>query len=139
MWLKALVICLLVAMLTANIPAALARAENCQFVLGFATLHDLIPQIVGQCLENEHHNPTNGDGLQMTTNGLLVWRKADNFTAFTDGYRTWVNGPHGLEARLNSQRFSWESNPGGLPVVPDAPVGQQTLRVTSTTLGFVSG
>src|SRR6516165_2105047 len=33
-----------------------AQAQNCQFVLGFATLHNLIPQIVGNCLENEHHN-----------------------------------------------------------------------------------
>jgi hypothetical protein len=27
--------------------------------------------------------------------GLLVWRKADNFTAFSVGYRTWVGGPSG--------------------------------------------
>ena len=44
---------------------------------------------------NAHHNPQNGDGLQETTawhgkGGLMVWRKADNFTAFTDGYRTWI-------------------------------------------------
>jgi len=26
---------------------------------------------------------------------VLVWRKADNRTAFTDGYRTWINGPRG--------------------------------------------
>ena len=38
--------------------------------------------------------------------GLLVWRKADNHTAFTDGYRTWVNGPYGLQVRLNTARFS---------------------------------
>ncbi len=145
MWLKALVICLLVAMLTANIPAALARAENCQFVLGFATLHDLIPQIVGQCLENEHHNPTNGDGLQMTTNGLLVWRKADNFTAFTDGYRTWVNGPFGLQMRLNSQRFFWEQNPEKLPIIPTPVAGAHchtaglslTLKTTEGAAGTI--
>ena len=47
----------------------------------------------------------------------MVWRKADNFTAFTDGYRTWVNGPDGLQQRLNSQRFAWEANPDGLPVI----------------------
>src|SRR5439155_10452091 len=39
---------------------------------------------------------------------LLVWRKADNFTAFTDGYRTWVQGPFGLQKRLNTERFAWE-------------------------------
>src|SRR5262249_21138217 len=32
----------------------------------------------------------------------------DNFTAFTDGARTWVNGPFGLQQRLNTERFDWE-------------------------------
>src|SRR5579875_1356790 len=100
------------------LPPAAAQAQGCRFVLGFATLHGLIPGIVGACLENEHHNPVNGDGLQATTNGLLVWRKADNVTAFTDGFRTWVNGPFGLQMRLNSQRFFWEMNPEKLPIIP---------------------
>ncbi|MGI8916717.1 MAG: Kelch repeat-containing protein [Chloroflexota bacterium] len=90
----------------------------CRFILGFQTLHDAIPSIVGDCLDSEQHNPANGDALQHTTKGLLVWRKADNFTAFTDGYHTWVNGPSGIHERLNTQRFPWETNLGGLPVVP---------------------
>lgn len=92
------------------------RPTTCQFVLGFATLRDAIPAIVGDCLENEQHHSTDGDGWQHTANGLLVWRKADNVTAFTDGYRTWVNGPAGLQERLNTQRFAREANPSGLPV-----------------------
>ena len=32
-----------------------AEAASCEFVPGFATLHDVIPRIVGRCLENEHH------------------------------------------------------------------------------------
>jgi lipoprotein-anchoring transpeptidase ErfK/SrfK len=52
---------------------------------------------------------------------LLVWRKADNFTAFTNGATTWVNGPQGIQARPNGQRFPWEANPSGLPLVPPAP------------------
>lgn len=114
---------LLVATFALGLPSAPAQAQgsDCQYVLGFATLHNLIPGIIGQCLENEHHNPVNGDGLQMSVNGLLVWRKSDNWTAFTDGYRTWVNGPFGLQTRLNSQRFLWEQNPTHFPVVP-APV-----------------
>ena len=85
-------------------------AADCQFVLGFATLRDLVGhEIVGECLENEHHNEI-GDSVQQTTGGLLVWRKADNWTAFTDGYRTWINGPNGLEQRLNTQRFAWEGD-----------------------------
>lgn len=91
---------------------------TCQFVLGFGALHGRIPAIVGACLDDEQHNPANGDGLQHTTNGLLVWRKADNFTAFTDGYRTWVHGSYGIQERLNTQRFPWEANPDALPTVP---------------------
>ncbi|MGH2353999.1 MAG: DUF4232 domain-containing protein [Chloroflexota bacterium] len=101
------------------------RAQQCRFVLGFAVLHSVIPNIVGECLENEHHNPVNGDALQRTTNGLLVWRKADNFTAFTDGYRTWILGPFGLQQRLNSQRFFWEPNPNRLPIVPPPRPGDR--------------
>jgi hypothetical protein len=89
------------------VAAPAEQAQNCQFVLGFATLHNLIPNVVGNCLSNEQH-AANGDGLQPTTKGLMVWRKADNFTAFTDGFRTWVNGPFGVQERLNTQRFDFE-------------------------------
>ena len=100
-------------LLFAVFSTAPAHAADCEFVLGFATIRDLIGHdIVGECLENEHHNDS-GDGVQQTTGGLLVWRQADNWTAFTDGYRTWINGPNGLEQRLNTERFEWES--GGAP------------------------
>src|SRR4051812_9585256 len=78
------------------------------FVLGFRTLHDLIPEVVGSCEEDQRTDPESGDSLQQTTNGLLVWRRADNWTAFTDGSTTWVNGPAGLQARANGDRFPWE-------------------------------
>lgn len=101
--------------------ATVAQAATCHFQLGFATLAALIPQQAGQCTDDEAHNPVNGDALQHTTGGLLVWRKLDNWTAFTDGYRSWINGPQGLQERLNTQRFSWEGNPTGLPVVGGSP------------------
>ncbi|HLE81582.1 MAG TPA: hypothetical protein VJA25_09845, partial [Dehalococcoidia bacterium] len=69
-----------------------AYAADCTFVLGFQAIHDTIPEVVGDCRVDQHYNPDNGDALQETTGGMLVWRKADNFTAFTDGYRSWVNG-----------------------------------------------
>src|SRR5262245_2157606 len=90
-----------------------ADAADCEFVLGFKALADLIPDRVGNCLDNESHNPANGDALQHTTawhgqGGLLVWRKADNWTAFTDGSTTWINGPDGLVSRPNSgPLFPW--------------------------------
>ena len=107
-----------------SVPAGAATRSSatapasCRFVLGFQALHDLLPAVVGDCLDDERHSPENGDGMQHTTKGLLVWRKADNLTAFTDGYRTWVNDPQGVRQRLNTQRFAWEANPDGLPVVP---------------------
>ena len=83
-------------------------AQDCEFQLGFKALRDLIPDVVGDCLEDEQHNPETGTTLQATSNGQLIWRKADNWTGFTDGQRTWINGSEGLQQRLNSERFPWE-------------------------------
>ncbi|HEX2923829.1 MAG TPA: CAP domain-containing protein [Chloroflexota bacterium] len=78
-----------------------------QFQLGFRTLADLIPEVVGEPLTAEQ-STASGDCYQPTSTGMMVWRKADNFTAFTDGGRSWINGPYGVQARANSERFSWE-------------------------------
>ena len=100
---------LLFLLLLAFTPST-AQAADCEFRLGFATLRDLIGhEIVGECLENEHYNEI-GDSNQQTTGGLMAWRKADNWTAFTDGYRTWVNGPFGVKERLNTERYFWEGD-----------------------------
>ncbi len=122
-----LVLGLGLALLTAT---SIGASVDCQFVLGFKTLRDLVGhETVGECLENEHHS-ANGDSVQRTTGGLLVWRKQDNWTAFTDGYRTWINGPNGLQQRLNTERFPWEYDyaPGGgvatptpTPIPPPTP------------------
>ena len=116
------------------------RAAGCDFRAGFRTMHELIPKIVGECIEDEHHNSLNGDGLQSTSNGLLVWRKEDNWTAFTDGATTWVNGPHGLQSRGNTERFPWESSvsqptqPPSPPVQP-IPQLQQAVEDAATRAG----
>ena len=90
-----------------------AHAATCQFTGGFQTIHDLVPNVVGNCLDNEYYTSA-GNGYQHTTGptgkgGLLVWNKATNIASYTDGYRTWVLGPFGLQERLNSQRFPWET------------------------------
>jgi glucose/arabinose dehydrogenase len=115
---------------TLSLPATAAAQGQppCQFVLGFAALHASITTITGNCLDDEQHNPANGDALQHTATGLLVWRKADNFTAFTDGQHTWVAGPYGVAERLNGQRYSWEANPDGLPTVPALPAVQPGIQ-----------
>ena len=84
-------------------------AQDCTFQLGFKDLRDLIPDVVGDCLDNEQHNPATGITRQPTANGQLIWRKADNWTAFTDGQHTWINGPAGVQQRLNSEGLPGEA------------------------------
>jgi thermitase len=98
-------------------------AQACQFTLGFATLRGLVgSEVVGECLENELHDAASGDAVQMTTSGLLVWRKLDNWTAFTDGQHTWLNGPNGVEERTNAERFAWEGDVSPLTLAPPPQV-----------------
>ena len=106
-------VALLVVGLLAVIAAPVGATDDCNFVLGFATLKALIdtgggPDAVGACLENEGFNPVLGEAHQRTTGGLMVWRKVDNWTGFTDGQRTWIHGPEGLQTRLNTELFNWE-------------------------------
>jgi hypothetical protein len=97
-------------------PAA-AQTEPCQFRLGFKDLRDAIgADVVGDCKTNEAQ-AENGDSRQATTKGELVWRKASNTTAFTNGNETWVLGPVGLQKRYNSERFAWEPDAGQFTVV----------------------
>jgi hypothetical protein len=96
-------------------PAA-AQTPGCRFVLGFADLRQTLgPDTVGECLEDEQHNPENGDGRQRTTKGEMVWRKASNTMAYTDGHRTWAQGPEGLQRRFNTERFAWEPDAAQFP------------------------
>lgn len=89
-----------------------ARAQSCEFSLGFAALASAIgPGTVGACLEEIWYDEQ-GDARQRTTGGVFAWRAADNWTAFTDGFRTWINGPMGLTSRLNTERYSWEVDAG---------------------------
>ncbi len=78
-----------------------------EFKLGFKALADQIPEIVGKPVGNEQTD-ADGNSLQATTGGLLVWLKEFNWTAFTNGFRTWVNGPYGILDRANDERFGWE-------------------------------
>lgn len=127
----------LAIMLAHLLVPANASAAECRFVLGFATLKALIdaiegPEVVGECLENERTNPLNGDSLQHTTGGLMVWRKHDNVTVFTDGYRSWINGPYGLQERLNSERFDWETEPPPVETPEPAPTATPIATPTAT-------
>jgi len=92
--------------------------SHCTFVLGLASLRASIgPAIVGDCLEDEHFDPAYGTAEQHTSGGLLVWHKANNWTAFTDGHHTWGSGPDGVQVRLNTERFAWERDPPSPPTI----------------------
>jgi hypothetical protein len=126
------VLCILVLTLVFAASATLASAQATpQFQLGFKALADQLPAVVGLPMENEHWG-ANGDSLQQTSAGLMVWRKADNWTAFTNGSRTWINGPLGVQERGNLERFDWEtvlvppSQPTQTPVPPSAPPASVT-------------
>src|ERR687897_218671 len=104
----------ILGLLAAMLPTPAAAPAGCAFQLGFKGLRDKIPGMVGSCTDDELFNTANGNAEQRTTahhglGGLLVWRKADNWTAFTDGHWTWINGPSGVMRRLNTERFEWEA------------------------------
>ena len=88
----------------------------CRFVLGFATVRAQLPAQVGPCLEDQQTNAQNGDASQRATGGLLVWRKADTWTAFAGGFRTWVNGPRGSSSASTPNATAGRGTPA-----PPAP------------------
>jgi hypothetical protein len=78
---------------------------------GFALLEAYVgPSVVGWCVEDERFDPASGTMQQRTTGGLFVWRPAGNVLAFTDGGRTWLLGPFGVQRRLAAERFCWETD-----------------------------
>jgi|SRR6185437_12662256 hypothetical protein len=111
-----------------------AHMTACHFELGFEVLASQLPE-VGQCASDQRFEYTWSSAAWVVTDavqdtdtpsggaGLLTWRKADNWTGFTDDVQTWVNGPNGIERRLNADPpFPWEGSPSP-SVGPDgAPV-----------------
>ena len=95
----------------ASAPTALA--SDCQPAAIFEPLLASLPVSVGAC-SGEPYLSSQGDLVQPTSRGLLVRREPDQRVAFTDGTRTWIDGPLGLQLRLNIERFAWETNPGSL-------------------------
>jgi hypothetical protein len=107
------------AFVIALLPAApRAAAAECTFEFGFRELHDLIPDVTGDCQHDASYASTDGDGIQPTANGVMIWRKAHNLILFTNGWRTWLLGPCGLQSRANGERLPWERGeacPDGSP------------------------
>jgi hypothetical protein len=85
-----------------------AAAAGCWLRFELRALRDAIPDVVGDCVENARRDPASGDTVQRTTGGLLVLRQSDRRAGFTDGGRTWLQGPEGIVTRPNEERFAWE-------------------------------
>lgn len=134
---KRLVLGLLVAVVANLATGSVALAQPKPVLSArFEPLATLIPEVVGEPT-NESFWAANGDLLQQTTRGLLVWRKADNLVAFTDGARTWVNGPAGVQERANGDRFEWEAAASPPPVPISNP--ERLITVAWGTEQFADG
>jgi hypothetical protein len=107
------------------VPQPVPVAQPCVFTLGFQDLHNRVlaayGDVVGACLENEHGNPDNRDTLQRTAGGLMVWQATTNTMRFTNGSQTWVYSACGLQTRLNTQTFVWETSPAIAAQTTPAP------------------
>jgi len=94
------------------------RGGGCRFGGELAQLQARIPDVVGNCLEDERARPEVGLSSQRTANGLLEWHATDAVAEFSDGARTWVLDPYGqVQTRGNNERFPFEFNGDGLPLV----------------------
>jgi hypothetical protein len=127
-----------------------AHAQSCEFDMGFAALRSAMgTQSVGECVENAWYDEQ-GNAHQHTTVGVFVWRASDNWTGFTDGFRTWISGPTGLAVRSNAERFAWESDAGTMgtavattsvvpvPVIPPRPLIDVSFDWFSASVNGVS-
>ncbi|MYD92111.1 MAG: hypothetical protein F4Y02_00160 [Chloroflexi bacterium] len=115
-----------------SVGRASAVQADCEFVLGFGALQAMAPSTVGACVANEQHDASDGVTRQQTSSGVLLWDKATNWTGFTDGYRTWVNGPTGLQERLSIERFDWE--PASIALGATAEADAATLAYVSAAI-----
>src|SRR5438094_188950 len=131
----------LLAAVVAGTPGTLGAASpgapGCQLTGGFRALHDQIGDVVGDCLEDAHGDAASGSVLQRTTGGLLLWRARGSWTGFTDGQRTWVAGPFGVQQRSSTERFDWEDALAPSPP-PDAAPAARTGQFAQVDQPFVT-
>lgn len=95
------IVLLLVVFLHLAVGAPTARAEvahqdargECAFAPRFVGLRETIPDVVGTCLTDVRYDSVSGDAAQLTSNGILLWRRADDSTLFSDGLSVWLDDP----------------------------------------------
>jgi hypothetical protein len=76
--------------------------------------------LVGECVEDALTS-VDVDARQRTTNGELIWRRADGRATFTNGADTWLDGPEGVVRRHSHERYAWE---------PDEAAGPRPQKTT---------
>lgn len=105
----------------ATAPSPTDETPLCVFRGDFKEIRDQIPEIVGDCLEDEAIESETGNLEQRATNGKLVRAKGSPWSLFTNSSHSWVRGPLGLVRRPNDEQFSWERLPlSGAQSVPMA-------------------
>jgi hypothetical protein len=68
------------------------------FAREVADLKQQLGNAMGAPLECEHAVAANGDTIQQTTTGLVIYRAATNTVIFTDGWRHWALTARGMVA-----------------------------------------
>jgi zinc/manganese transport system substrate-binding protein len=108
----------IVLLTVASFVGPAAGQASCTFRGGFAQLQTQIPDRVGTCLADEQYRSDIGQSIQPTSNGTLVWHSVDGEISFSDGVHTWVLDPNAqVQVRGVNERFVWEFNGDGLPLV----------------------
>ncbi len=85
---------------------SLSTLPTCELAPVFQPLQEAASAEVGMCRTPEEVH--GGETLQVTSKGLLVWRKEGGWTGFIGASRTVILRPEGLVRRANTDRFDWE-------------------------------
>jgi S1-C subfamily serine protease len=118
-------------------PALAQTAAFCRpgeapaFRFGFAALSLQLGPVMGDPIECEHPDASNGDTLETTTTGLAFYRSSTNTPTFTDGSTHWALTDQGM--------VTWTGKnadpPGSQSPVTPAPVAAPAVPSTGPQPG----
>src|SRR5579884_2571275 len=82
--------------LTLAAAPASAAADTCPAPTFAGLIASVGAGTVGSCLGAAYQDPSSQATMQPTSGGLLIASGVGDWTAFTDGTSTWVDGPSGV-------------------------------------------